>query len=121
MSITITGNTDSVTLNDPQGLVKTIGKRIQNFIFPDGTDEQADYGKTNDQITITGVETNDAENKMNTLNNIMNNGETIQVTGFSDSSLNTYYHIVSLQFKKESGEIERYSYTLTLEKKYEEA
>ena len=121
MSITITGETDSITLCDPQGLIKTIGKRIQNFIFPDGTDKQADYGKTNDQITITGVETTDAENKMNTLDNIMNNGETIQVTGFSDNSLNTYYHIVNLQFKRESGEIERYSYTLTLEKKYEEA
>ena len=120
MSITITGDSSSVTLNDLQGLVKTVSKRVETFVFADATEVLADYGKISDQITIMGVETSNAETKMNTLDIMMNNGETVQVSGFSDSSLNTYYKIVDLSFKRDAGGVGIYNYTLTLEKKFEE-
>jgi len=121
MSITISADSGTVILNDPQGLIKTISKRVETFVFPDGTDLLADYGKISDQITMTGTETEDAEDKMNTLDTIMNNGETVQVSGFDDDSLNTYYHITELSFRREAGNVGIYSYRLTLEKKFEEA
>jgi len=120
MSITITGDSGSVTLNDPQGLIKTVSKRVETFIFADSTEELIDYGKTQDQITITGIETENAEAKMQLLNTMMDNGEIVEVSGFSDSSLNTYYHISDLRFERRPGGVGIYWYSLTLEKKFEE-
>ena len=116
MSYTITSTSSSVTLNDPSSISIGVVKKVENYVFADGTDRQLDRGKNSNYITISGVETNNAQGKTNTLNNIMDNQEDVTVTGLPDSNLNSDYLIRSLEFRHMPGTINIYRYTISLER-----
>jgi len=120
MTYTITSDNYSVTLEYPTSIINTISKNVENIVFNDNTDVQLDRGKNEYSITLNGVETSNADANMQTINNIMDAQETVTITNLPDSNLNKDYQIRDFSFKRESGEISRYSYSLALERLYDE-
>ena len=116
MNYTLTGDTSTVTLNNPININFSTTKNVVNYVFADNTDIQLDKGKSIDQIIITGLETSTASANMNSINTFMDNQEEITVAGLSDTNLNTEYIINSFSFNQEAGWVDRYSYVLTLER-----
>jgi len=116
MSYTLTTDTASVTLNDPMGIDFTTTRNIVNYVFPDDTDEQEDEGKTIDQITLSGMEWASAAANMEIINTMMDDQETVTMTGLSDSNLNTDYRVNAFSFNQQGGWVNRYKYSLTLER-----
>jgi len=114
--ITLTASSASVSLNMPTTFIHTVTKNVDNIVFNDGTDKQVDMGYTTFTLTINGMEYSNADDKMQTINNIMDNQEEILVSGFDDTSLNTYYLINDFSFTRESGMVDRYNYSLTIER-----
>ena len=112
----IFSNNNSVDLNMPSSIINIVSKNIENIVFNDNTDIQLDMGKNEYSITLNGLEVSTASAKMQTINNMMDAKETVTVTGLDDSSLNTDYVIRDFSFNRNSGEIDRYSYSLTLER-----
>jgi len=119
MSYTITGMSSSVTLSDPTSISIGVVKKVENYVFADGTDSQLDRGKSSNYITISGVETSNSRGKMNTLNTMMDNQEDVTITGLPDSNLNSDYLIRSLNFNHIPGTIDVYRYTISLERLYD--
>jgi len=120
MTYTLTTDNYNVTLEYPTSIVNTISKNVENIVFNDNTDAQLDCGKNEYGITLNGVETSNADANMQTINNIMDAQETVTITNLPDSNLNKEYRMRDFSFKRESGEINRYSYSLTLERVYDE-
>ena len=116
MTYTLTSDSYNVTLNTPSSMIHLISKNVENIIFNDNTDVQLDTGKNEYSITLNGLEVSTASAKMQTINNMMDAKETVTITGLDDSSLNTDYVIRDFSFNRNSGEIDRYSYSLTLER-----
>jgi len=116
----IFSNNNSVDLNMPSSIINIISKNIENIVFNDNTDAQLDCGKNEYGITLNGVEIEYANDKMQTINDMMDAQEQITVSNLPDSNLNKEYRMRDFSFKRESGEINRYSYSLTLERVYDE-
>ena len=116
MTYTITSDSDAITLNDPTSLTQTTTKHVENYVFADDTDAQLDIGKTTHSITLTGTEVSSATSNMNKISTIMDAQEGVAITGLSDTNLNVDYLISSLSFNQASGEIDRYNYSITLER-----
>ena len=114
MIITYSGT--DVTLADPSGMQENVSKNVQNLVFNDGSDRQLDHGKTNDTLTLSGRESVAAVVDMEQLNTFMDDQRIITVSGLPDSNLNTDYRIICLDFRQEAGYINRYSYSITLER-----
>jgi len=112
---TISTQNQSITLNTTNVSVGIV-KKIENYNFADGSDAQLDRGKTSNHITISGVETSNSKDKMSTLNNIMDNRETVSISGLPDSSLNTDYHIRSLSWQHIPGTMNVYRYNIVFER-----
>ena len=116
MSYTLSGDSVTVTLRNPERIDFSTTKNVVNYVFADNTDLQLDEGKTIDQIIIRGVETSSASSNMNKINAFMDGQEEITVAGLSDTNLNTDYIVNDFSFNRGMGEVDRYSYDLTLER-----
>ena len=55
MSYTITSTSTSITLSDPSTVSIGVVKKVENYVFADGTDSQLDRGKSSNYITLSGV------------------------------------------------------------------
>lgn len=55
----------------------------------------------------------------NTLNTIMDNMETVTLSGMDDTNLNTEYYISNLEFNRPAGQPDIYNCSITLERKYD--
>lgn len=116
----ITGDSSTVTLTNVGRVDFSTSRKIVNYVFNDNTDIQEDEGKTSDNITVSGVETSSVTTKMEKLNTIMDNSEEVTVTDLPDNNLNTDYHISDLQFNQQPGWTDRYSFSITLERLYDQ-
>ena len=115
----LTSSTTTVNLNDPTTITITTTKKVQNYVFADGTDAQLDIGKAGDGIIISGVEWSSAFDKMKWLNTIMDNQETVTLSNLSDTNLNTDYYVRDLEYKQQIGNANIYRYSITLERLYD--
>ena len=116
MTFTITSTTTAVILRDERIDFGTT-REIANFIFGDGTDIQTDMGKNSDYITVSGSEATYCYSKMYELNRIMNLMEDVTLSGMADSTLNTDFLISDLNYTHEGGQLNRYNWSNTLERK----
>lgn len=116
MTYTITTNTTSVTLSTPALLGHTITEKISNNLFPDGTDEQTDMGKSSDVLKFSGLITSDVYASAASINTMMDDKEIVTITGLPDSNLNTDYMIKSFNYKTQGGTVSMYSYDISLER-----
>ena len=107
---------NTVTLNLPDSLSIGHSRSIQRFLFPSGDYEILDVGRSGKTFTISGVETTNADTKMQTLKTMCHYGSVVTITGMPDDNLNTDYLIVDFSFEDISfGSERKYRWTLTLE------
>ena len=131
MSLTITDGTTTVTLTQPMTVMQGKSKRIQRHVFRDGTYAVHDIGKARETLTLTGSEYETEteavfpltfpvsfaiQGKMYDLDSLADGGEEVTVAGMSDSNLDGDYFISSFRYRRREGRIDRYDYSLILEK-----
>ena len=105
----------TVTLSSPTNLNITHSRKIRRHTFPSGDYEVDDYGRASKTLTISGIETNNAYNKMQTLKTMTHYGDKVSISGFPDSNLDTDYHIRSFTYQQQPGQTNVYHWNLVLE------
>ena len=121
---TVSLHTDDYDVNiDVVSNINIVTTRIvNNYIFSDGTDEQLDEGKSTDQIVLGGILKTEGSNtvydKIDDINNMMEDGDTVTLAHMIDTNYNTDYKIVNFSYRQGIGEntIPIYRISLTLEK-----
>jgi hypothetical protein len=120
MSFALTSSSTSVILTyDPITIGQPINKNLRNIVFHDGTDIPMDRGKSGFSLDLTVIETNNYYDKAKWINTIMDNKESILISGLTDTNLNKYYRIGDFTFTQNPAE-SFYRYSLVLERMYEE-
>lgn len=112
----VNDDSDAVYLTMPSSLAEATVKSVENLVFNDGTDAQLSRGKMSDSLTLSGQETSSATLNMEMLNTFMDAQRIVTVSGLPDSNLNTDYRIVNLGFSQEAGMMNRYNYSIVLER-----
>lgn len=117
-TITFTSTTTAVILTDSRVDFGS-SRNVVNYVFADGTDIQSDEGKSSDYITISGFEFTAPYSKMYHLQEMMNEQEEVTLSGMADSNLNEDYLITDIQFDEQGGQVDRYNWSITIERKYD--
>ena len=121
MIFILTSSSTTLTYSNPVTVTRSISKNIETYIFTSGNEALLDRGKTGDILTITGIlYTGDPSDLLKWTNYVMDASETVTLSGMGDTTLNRDYMIMDINFIQPSGTINRYNYTLSLMRRYDD-
>ena len=120
MTLSIAGDSDTVTLTDPFGIAEMSTEKIATHVFSDNSYVAHHTGRSSEGLIITGIQRgSDVYTKMSDIKAIMDNAEEVTISGLSDSNLNGDYRIANLEKRRQTSDGLCVRYTLSLEKKQE--
>jgi len=113
---TLTSDTYTVNLDTITRIDFNVTKVVNTYVFSDDTDAILDEGKSIDQIILNGVQYNNYDSSMVSLNGMMDGQEEVVLSGMDDYYINTDYLIDDLSFNAITGTPNVYEFSITLER-----
>lgn len=105
----------TATLNTPEDISVSNSRNLNKINFWNGSREVYDLGRSNKSMSISGMEWENGEDKIEAIRNMGLNGSDVEITGFSFSPLNRTYKIKSLNWEQVSINPDVWKWKIDLE------
>ena len=117
MTYTFASTTTTITLTPPvEAFNLDENRNVIGFHFWDDSDKVVDTGKSSRAIMLSGVETDDAYDKMSEFDWIAEAGDEVTISGFDDDNIDTTWYIEDFSYNVEGGTPSVTFWNVTLEK-----
>ena len=116
--VAYTPSSSTVTLPLPTGFSVKHARKVNRFLFPDGSYEVDDMGRGGKELSLSGYvygTLSDISDKAQDIADMTHYGKYVSIDNLPNDNLNTDYYIRDFSFDQEGGNPNLYSWKLSLE------